>query len=266
MGLRTTTLPRLGPVSWLALALMAVDGCSGPSRHATGPTVASRRGTRSQARVAWDAPDIEEAIPHAPGRYFEGEAFHEDALAGPHDHALVRLVGIPLFVIRDEDVYRTPPDRASEIARRLQEALHSGDRHFIVADEIDGPAIYSVSHHGGYPHLVLRVTRGDAVAYSRRSGRLVDARLLADWWLALLQDLVSVVFFDEPPRATTTMDAMSSLDDLRGGIWPAGQTELVSPERVRATLKALSPSVRHALDALAFTVPNGFDGMGGEPR
>ena len=269
IDLSMTARPRFGPATGLALILLillALDGCAGPSRHPTRPTVASRREVQWPGHVARDARDVDDGIPHAPGRYFESEAFHEDAVAGPHEHALVRFVGIPLFVIRDEDVYKTPPDRASDVARRLQEAIHSGDWHFIVADEVDGPAIYSVSHHGGYPHLVLRVTRGDAVAYNRRSGREVEARLLADWWLALLQDLVSVVFFDEPPRATTTMDAVSLLDRLRGGIWRAGHTEPVSPERVRAALEALSPSVRHALDALAFTVPNGFDGTGRERR
>lgn len=206
---------------------------------------------------------IEPRIPHLPGRYFESEAFDEDTFAGPHEHAVVRFVGIPLFVIRDEDVYRTPPDRGSDVARRLQEAIHSGDRHFIAADDVDRLAIYSVSHHGGYPHLVLHVTRRDAIAYSRRSGREVDTRLLADWWLALLQDLVSVVFFDEPPRATASTDAVSVLDDLREAVWGTGQMEAISPERVSATLAALSPKAREDLVALAYTVPRGFDGTGG---
>lgn len=175
----------------VALLSVLAGGCAGRDRALR----SGRPWQAAEVRPAGPraADSLDDAIPHAPGLYFRAEAFHEDALAGPHEHAVVELVDIPVLVIRDADVFRTPPDRADAIARALQEALHVGDRFFVVGDDAGHPTIYSVSHHGGYPRRVLRVTRGDAIAYARRSGRAVDPHLLAEWWLAMLRDVFAVV-------------------------------------------------------------------------
>ena len=200
----------------------------------------------------------EDFPPHAPGRYFESRTFHEDELAGHHEHAVVELLGIPLFVLRDEDVFKTTEDRARGAERALREALHAGDRFFVVGDEEGTPAIYSVSHHGGFPRLVLRVTDGDAVAYERRSGREVDARVVAAWWLAVLKDSFGVVLLNEPPDGTVAAPGGDALALLRERLWGGAADGEVSPERVRAALESLPAATQERLRALAFTVPRAF--------
>lgn len=199
-----------------------------------------------------------EGIRHAPGSYFESRSFHEDELAGHHDHAIVALVGIPLFVIRDEGPFKTTGDRAEAAARTLREALHSGDRFFVAGQENALPAIYSVSHHGGFPRLVLQVTPRDAAAYSRRSGRDIEPRLLAQWWLGVLRDVFAVVFLNGEPVATLSAPGGDSLALLRDGLHRSVGSETVSPERIRAAVDALPPGTQGRLHALAFTVPAGF--------
>lgn len=258
---------------FIAFTLALLSGCVAPPRRSvgTGKLLHRTLGTPGPAQAAAPPePATEaataEAIPHAPGQYFRTNAFHEDALAGQHEHALVQLLGIPLFVIRDEDVFKSPADRATAIARVLQETLHAGDRFFILGSDGGLPAIYSVSHHGGYPRLVLRVTPADAVAYARRSGRDVDQHLLAAWWLAVLKDVFGVVFFNEPPKFTATADAAESLIVLREKLWGGGQTEPVSPERLAAAQAAVSAGTRHNLRALAFAMPREFTSLGqGDP-
>lgn len=254
---------RLRRAPLVALALALLTGCTAPPR----PSVTTSKravGSRTEGQKTPASPRVSEAdevIPHASGLYFRASEFHEDVLAGHHEHALVQLVDIPLFVIRDEDVFRTTADRATAIARVLQEALHAGDRFFVIGNDGELPAIQSVSHHGGYPTLVIRVTSGDAAAYARRSGRDVDQRLLAEWWLAVLKDVFGVVFFNEAPEFTVSADAAESLSVLREKLWGAGQTEPVSPERLVAGEALLSANTQRELRILGFRVPPEFTGL-----
>lgn len=252
--------PRM--VSRLFVLLVVAAGCAGtPYRRSPWPPRPPSEPRSETPVLAGRAVEGYEQIPHAPGTYFRAEAFHEDAFAGRHEHGLVRLLDIPILVVRDEDVFRTPPDRAREIARILQEALHMGDRFFVVGDEAGLPTIYSVSHHGGFPRLVLRVTRGDAVSYGRRSGRDIDQHLLADWWVAVLRDVLAAVFLNEAPRFTSVVGTSRALEELRAELWDSGQAEPVSPDGIRAAGTALSPETRRALRILAFTVPPAFTGL-----
>jgi Emfourin len=116
---------------------------------------------------------------------------------------------------------------AEAAARALREALHSADRFFIAGEENALPAIYSISHHGGFPRLVLQVTPRDAVAYSRRSCRDVDPRLLAERWLA-------VVFLNGAPMAALSAPGGDSLMILRDSLRRSVGTH---PQRSESTTK-----------------------------
>lgn len=221
-------------------------------------TSATPRGRRTTDWRRGASQAKEEYLPHAPGRYFDARTFQEDELAGHHEHAAVELLQIPVFVLRDEDVFKTTGDRARAVVRALEEAAHSGDRHFVVGDADGLPAIYSVSHHGGFPALVLRVTREDAGAYARRSQRAVDSRVLAEWWVAVLKDVFGVVFLDAPPNRTVAAAASDALVILRERLWNAETPGPVSAERVRSALASLPRSTRERLQALAFRVPADF--------
>lgn len=241
----------------LVLAACTVREYRAPAAVPVSGPAPERAGLHARPTLPSAAAPAGEVIPHAPGRYFYATAFREDALAGRHEHALVQLVDIPVFVIRDEDVFKTPADRSTAIARVLQEALHAGDRFFIIGADDGLPAIYSVSHHGGYPRLLLRVTRTDAVAYARRSDRDVDEHVLAQWWLALLKDLLQVVFLNQDPQFTQTEASIEALRALRAELWD-GQRAPTSSERIAAASAALPGQLRDTLLTLAFRVPQDF--------
>ncbi len=197
------------------------------------------------------------AAPLVPGGHFGARSIHE-AHAGGHLHAVVTVDGGDLLVLRDESVYKTTLDRAEALARALEETLHQGDRVLIFRGSGGAPGIYVVSHHGGFPRLILRVTPADAVAYSRKSGRHVSQTLLGEWWTALLRDFFSVLFEDHAPRFITGTHEGEALILLRSRLSQIDADSRPPTARIEEAIAGLSEETRNHLGFLAARVPGGF--------
>ena len=250
VGTRTAR-PWIPALLAAAIAMAWIVGPSAPSQAAAGPSFRQA----SSAGDHGESPD--RAVPHAPGRHFRAQHIEEPGDDG-HHHAAVTVDGLALLVIRDEGAYKTPGDRADSVARRLEEAIHQGDGIFVFDAGAERPGVYVVSHHGAYPRLLLRVTRADAAAYSRRSGRTVSQELLGEWWTALLKDFTAVLFRDQAPRAVTSTPAGEALLELRAGLRQGGGSPAPGEEHVQRVTAALPFEVRERLRSLAFSVPVEF--------
>jgi len=193
-------------------------------------------------------------VPQIIGKYFDAYGLHEDEVGGHHEHGVVTLDGINLLVLRTGHSYRNPLERAKVVARLLEESLHIGDPLFILGQDGEDPAIYSVSHHGGYPRLIVTVTEGDAQGYSHRSGHTVSQEELGQWWLGWLEDLVAVLFLNKPPSHLPGLragEALTLLDQQLRAISPQGPYTQV---QVVTAVEALSEKTRNVLQSLAFNL------------
>lgn len=210
----------------------------------------------SEDRGKEDERHEEEArgIPQIVGRHFEAYGFHEDEIGGHHEHGVVTLDGINLFVLRTDHIYKNPLERAKAVARLLEESLHVEDPLFILGQDGKDPAIYSVSHHGGYPRLILTVTKSDARGYSLRSDRTVSQEELGQWWLGWLEDLVSVLFLEKPPSHLPVQHAREALILLGQRLRALSPQGPYAQAQVVTAVEALSEETRNSLQSLAFNL------------
>lgn len=211
-------------------------------------------GTEGRGNEGEEHEEEAKGIPRIVGKYFEAYGLHEDEIGGHHEHGVVTLAGINLFVLRTSHVYKNPVERAKAMARLLEESLHVGDPLFILGQDGGDPAIYSVSHHGGYPRLVVTVTKSDASGYSHRSSRTVSQEELGQWWLGWLENLVAVLFLDKPPSHLPVQragEALTLLGQRLRDISPQGPYTQV---QVVTAVEALGEETRNSLQSLAFNL------------
>lgn len=199
--------------------------------------------------------DREKSIPQIVGKHFEAYGFHEDKIGGHHEHGVVTLDGINILVLRTGHSYKSPVERANTVTRLLEESLHIGDPLFILGQDGEDPAIYSVSHHGGYPRLIVTVTKGDAQGYSHRNGRMVSQEELGQWWLGWLEDLVAVLFLEKPPSHLPVKRAQEVLLLLGQRLRELSLQGPYTHAQVVTAMEALSDETRNSLQSLAFRLP-----------
>jgi hypothetical protein len=193
-------------------------------------------------------------IPQITGKRFDAYGFHEDEIGGHHEHGVVTLDGINLFVLRTGHIYKDPVERAKAVARLLEESLHIGDPLFILGQDGEDPAIYSVSHHGGYPRLIVTVTRSDALAQSRRSGRTVSQEEVGQWWLGWLEDLIALLFLEQPHTHLPVQQVQEPLTLLGQRLRELSLRGPYTHAQVVAALDTLNEETRQSLQSLAFNL------------
>lgn len=193
-------------------------------------------------------------IPRIVGRHFEAYGFHEDEIGGHHEHGVVTLDGINLFVLRTGHIYKDPVERAKAVARLLEESLHLGDPLFILGQDGENPAIYSVSHHGGYPRLIVTVTQSDARGYSSRNGRPVSPEEVGQWWLRWLEDLVALLFLEQPHSHLPVPQVQEPLTLLGQRLRELALQGPYTQAQVVTAMEALGEETRNALQSLAFNL------------
>lgn len=197
----------------------------------------------------------EKSIPQIIGKHFAAYGFHEDEIGGHHEHGMVTLDGINLFVLRTGHIYKNPVERAKAVTRLLEESLHFGDPLFILGQDGEDPAIYSVSHHGGYPRLIVTVTKSDASGYSHRSSRTVSQEELGQWWLGWLENLVAVLFLDKPPSHLPVQRAQEALILLGQRLRALSPRGPYTQAQVVTAAQALGDETWNSLQSLAFRLP-----------
>jgi len=206
-------------------------------------------------RVREEPEEEARGLPQIIGKHFDAYGFHEDEVGGHHEHGMVTLDGINLFVLRADHVYKNPLERAKAVARLLEESLHIGDPLFILGKDEEDPAIYSVSHHGGFPRLIVTVTKGDAHGYSHRSGRTVSQTELGQWWLGWLEDLVALVLLEKPHTHLPVQQVQEPLSLLGQRLREVSLQGPYTQAQVGEALEALNEKTRTALQSLALRLP-----------
>lgn len=251
-----TTLKKEGVSETVIQALIrasAVEGASGTADtesagDAREPPDEERRHSETHGvprpAAAAPAPVSGEEIPQALGPpaggapSFAAVAFDEEGGShqGSHQHFALAVAGVPAIVLRSEAGYRSVQARAQAMAARLEQAVHGAGGEFLTASR-SSPAVW-YAPAGGTPVEVLPVSRGDVIAYQRRSVGPVTAERLAAYWAALLDDFSRVFVFGQAPAQLSGLHIGRVLavlhDDLgaRAGSAESGQEAANLPAAV----------------------------------
>lgn len=247
------------PLSTGTLPAPAVQAeAQSPPQHSEAETHGEDRITDNEGKgkEGEEHEEREKSIPQIVGRHFEAYGFHEDEIGGHHEHGMVTLDGINLFVLRAAHVYKNPVERARAIARLLEESLHVGDPLFILGQDGEDPAIYAVSHHGSYPRLIVTVTKSDASGYRHRSRRTVSQEELGQWWLEWLEDLVAVLFLEQPHTHLPGQRAQEALTLLGQRLRELSSRGPYTHAQVITAVEALDNETRNSLQSLALGPPS----------
>ena len=210
-----------------------------------------------------------------------------------HEHALITCENVGVFVLRTrkeclrlgnslecayEKVYfPNIQERAKLIVQRLNDAvevwehtkpgaeLHKDDPHemiFETRELSDGIGILLIPSHGADAQLIAVATKGDKIGYERRSPHPnVTKHLVAEWWLALIHDIFSVLVLHESPLVLIKTDQGQILMEI------AHRVELVEHETDSDeneedhpfNLEFLSQEERDDLRLLPFKIPVDFN-------
>ena len=176
--------------------------------------------------------------------------------SGAHQHVTVDLYGAQLFVLRDEGRYASINDRATEVARHLDEAKRLGQGTFR-AIHINGEDVVVFQDDARtLDVLIVAVSGSDANAYDSRSERRVTTELLAIYWSALLNDYWTIAFQRQPPERLRRLHRGEALMLLYAVVRNMPDSEEFSLIR---GIQQLPQSVQSHLERLALAVPDDFD-------
>lgn len=175
-----------------------------------------------------------------------------------HPHVLVRVEGIPLYIIRDEAGYASTVERAQAVTEALRTASENLRRtpspHLALADVDHNRAIIEQDLPGGSQLTIITVTAADVAGYNARTHHKIKQEELAQWWLARTVDYLSVFALGETPRLTTrTPDgaALLRLAELVQQRGSADKTKMAT----RQDVDGLDASLQHALQTAVFHFP-----------
>lgn len=172
------------------------------SREETGHGHDEQRETMTSMREAFSAFPFEEGS--ATGHRHASE----------HVHYAVALEGVPLLIVRSEAGHPSVATRANEIAGALNRAVLGGEGSFVTSSSSAGAGVWFRPSSGASPILVLPVSRGDVIAWQRRSLGAVSAQRLASYWAALLNDFTRVFIHRQPPTAIADLHLGDSLQSI----------------------------------------------------
>lgn len=186
-------------------------------------------------------------------------AFHPvpENLTGGHAHVAVALGGWDIFILREEGAYASVNARAEEVAHRLEALRDTSDGDFQHAMIGGEQAVVFRSARDVRQVAILSVTPRDARTYAIRSGRPVNAALLARYWADLLSDYWRVIVKRSAPERLTTTHSGEALMALYDAVRNNGATNgRDGPSEI------LPESVRHHLQELAGAVPKDYPNGG----
>ena len=212
-----TTLKKEGVSETVIQALIRASAAEGPSSAADPEGAGDAReplaeewrqrephaapGPAAAAPSSVSGEEIPQTLGPLPGggSFFAAVAFDEEGGSheGGHQHFALAVVGIPAIVLRSEAGYGSVEARAQAMAVRLEQAVHGAGGEFFAASR-SSPAVW-YAPAGGTPVEVLPISRGDVVAYQRRSVGPVTVERLAAYWAALLDDFSRVFLFGQAP-------------------------------------------------------------------
>lgn len=172
-----------------------------------------------------------------------------------HLHHALAIDGVPLLVLRSESGHATVALRAGEIAESLNTVATVPGR-FRAITSPTAAVVYETEE--GNVRQVLAVTRGDVVAYQRRSLGSVTPGRLAAWWAALLNDFTSVLVRGEAAHQLPLLRAGAPLDSIQKALGQDSERATTRSRSIARALDSLSAEERERLVALITSVPAEF--------
>jgi len=189
------------------------------------------------------------------GGQFEAKLFEESGTRHHHQHQMIILAGVTLFVLRDKGTFSSIKNRADAVVTQLGQAVLAGQGTF-QPETLEGKHV--VMFYGQktqQSRVVLNVSSTDAYAYQRRSDRNVTPVLLAAYWSALLSDYWSITMNDVSPDQLINLDEGEVLTALYEQ-WK--ESNNMSSARLDDATQLLSRQRQQNLLHLATTVPRDF--------
>lgn len=137
---------------------------------------------------------------------------------GHHAHLVVRVAGVPLYVIREHGSYPSTNARAEAVTAALQEAtrrlLQDPAPRFRIRDDNGVPAIVQEEADGSRRLAIITITPADVQAYNARGRRKINAGELEEWWLARTVDYLGLFSLGQKPTLTTKTEDGAVLGQL----------------------------------------------------
>jgi hypothetical protein len=188
------------------------------------------------------------------GGVFTSISVNEEG-AGGHQHQAITFENIKLLILRDEGTYPSVSARVASVERYLQEARSIGKGKFKVNHTTGGVHTVVFQAQNGRETIIISASRRDAQAYQTRSGRYVNADILADYWSDLLTDFWSIIFQAAEPTRLNNLHEGEALLALSRQL-----TEVKNGDAKQLTevVRSLPRKVQKHLELLATTVPKEF--------
>lgn len=189
------------------------------------------------------------------GGRFETTLFEERGSGHHHQHQIISLADVNLFVLRSKGTFSSIKNRADATVIQLEQAVLAGQGVF-KSEMLEGNRV--VIFYGKktlQSSVILTVSSTDAYAYQNRSGRNVTPTLLAAYWSALLSDYWSIAVNDVNPVQLTHIHEGEALTALYEQ-WKASHD--ISSARLDDVAQLLSRQIQQHLLHLATTVPRDF--------
>jgi len=177
--------------------------------------------------------------------------------ASDHVHYAIGIAGVPLMVVRSEAGHANVVTRANEIAEAFNRAVSGEDGSFVASATSSGAGVWFQPSSGGKPTLVLPVSRGDVIAWQRRSLGSVSAQRLASYWAALLNDFTRVFIRHQPPTAIADLHLGDSLQSIYREL--ISETKSRDNQSIPRIVDHLSAEEKDHLLELASRVPAEFE-------
>jgi len=178
-----------------------------------------------------------------------------ESRVGHHQHSVVTLAGLQLLVLRDEGSFPSVEARAAAVVKRLGQITNATPGAFRMDHTPGGEAVMFYGENTQIPTTILNVSRADARAYQRRSGRTVTPALLAAYWSDLLSDYWTIALNSTTPLRLSDVhegEALNALSEQWSKSADSGTSRLAD-----ASLLLPRQTQQHLLQ-LATRVPHDF--------
>jgi tRNA A-37 threonylcarbamoyl transferase component Bud32 len=206
--------------------------------------------TAAQPASSTVVPAFDYEVVSRPG---EGEPGH-------HSHLLVRIQGVPVYIIRDRGSYPSTNARAEAVAQALRQAgqklKQTPAPRFGFRDENGVTTIVLEGAQGIKQLPVIDITRADVQGYNAYSRRKITQSDLAEWWLARTVDYLGLFVLGEKPRLTIKTEDGAVLERL----YESARSSNPDSPRIRAAalsqaLSKLDAQSRELLQNSVFQYP-----------
>ena len=180
-----------------------------------------------------------------------------------HPHILVRINGLPLYVIRDRGAYPSPIERARAVVEALRRAAEDLQAtpgvQFILEKRAGTPTIVQVGSPASRHFPIVAISRADVYAYNIRGPAKTTQEELAQWWLARTRDYLYLFVLGQAPRLTTRTDDGAALLHLYAvARLRSADTGQTAAQALRQALDELDPKLKDQLQAGIFQFPGSY--------